>query len=234
MELICLFADEDKGFTSVTYERSFKNINSVFDFLEFEHPRVFKLFDKSEYAIVLQKDLESEPIAWIPGTGYEVFDFEYCFFVERIKGEFGFSIAAIAGLIIGAVGLTGTVLAGGALAIAILAVADLIAIAIIAGVMYGIGQIMQALSPTNTLDSSPYKNLNFGTQQNIQTQGTYIPYNLGEYICGGVVVGKRLDTYSIVINANSVDPILPKALPVIKKLNLSTAAQGKWFKLEND
>jgi len=227
MKLICIFADEEKGLVSYSYEQKFYSLNHIMEFLEFAHPKVFKMFNKAEYTILLQKEETSEPFAWKLGTNYENFNFEYVYFVEKVEGKL-ITTASIASFLVG-LGLS-----AGTAAIAAQVIVLVAQQLLMAAIMYGIGQIMQALSPTQSSDSmSGNKNFNFNQIPNINTQGSYIPYNFGDYLCGGVVVGRRMDTYSMIVTDNFENPSLPESLPTILKADLSTAAEGTWYKIKS-
>lgn len=225
MQLICLFGDEQEGWSSSSYEQEFLSLNHVFAFLEFEHPKLFTLFSEKKYSVVLQKTKESEPFVWELGTGFETFDFEYVFLIEKVEGNAFFTASAVT---------IAAALAGSLSAIAFVAAVTIANALIALALAYGIGQIMQALSPNKTSNSTPTKNLTFNQVPNLDSQGTYIPYNLGDYLCGGIIIGRKVDTYAITITENSEDPAFPKTFNTIPKADLATAVQGAWYKITAD
>lgn len=238
MRLICFFADEKEGLRFETYKvPTSKSLKHVFEFLEFEQPRIFNVFNKTKYAIVLQKDLESEPILWEGQGDFEDMDFEFMYILEQIEGQALFS--SIAAAISIAITTAVTAIAGTtiltATAISIIAtVSSVLAAAVMMGISYAIGQIMQALSPSadrNQQETQNKKSLIMNDSPNINSQGSPIPWVLGEYLSGGVIVGRKLGTYEYVIGDDAEDPSLPDGIKKRTKANLSSAVEGTWYKL---
>jgi len=204
-----------------------KTFNHFFDYAENALPEVFALLQDKKFSICFLKTTESSPILWKPGVNLENFSsYEYLYFVERIEGE-----AIATSFIIGAVAAASA--AGfSAGAVVGLVVAIAIALAIDIGIMYGIGMIMDALSPNQKTDPQTYKkSLIFSNNQTITTQGSPIPWVLGECLAQGVIIGRQVSTYDFMIGDGIADPELPDGVPTITKALLPTATQSRWYKL---
>jgi len=205
-----------------------KTFNHFFDYAENALPEVFALLQDKKFSICFLKTAESSPILWKPGVNLENFSsYEYLYFVEKVEGEaIVSSVAAVIAATIASV--TGAAVTATAVVIA----ANILAYALVAGIMYGIGQIMQALSPSQSTDPQAYKkSLIFADNQTITTQGSPIPWVLGECLAQGVIIGRQVNTYDFVSGDAIDDPELPNGIPTVTKATLPSAAQSRWYKL---
>lgn len=131
-------------------------------------------------------------------------NFDILLISEKVEGEFIASLTAFLAINLVLAGM------GGTLAVA---TATLLTAIITIGIVYGIGQLIQMLMPTQKLDRDPsvnQKNLVFNGIPNTKEQGGSVPLIFGECYFGGVQIGVKLSTVDYIVGRDIVYDELPR------------------------
>lgn len=213
-----------------------QNFGQIFDFIESTNLCLFQRLQQRKFAFVLLKDMESKPILLEEGMNVASLEkYEFLFLVEEVRGEAVFTIlvSTISAFLVTAFGISTAALAAGTFAaLAVAVVSNVLAAAVILGVTYGIGQLISALSPNASPSSNGYgKSLLFNDTPNIQTQGSVVPWFIGECTGGGVIIARVINTYDFVVGDSTDVPELPDSISTITKASLASADESRWYKL---
>ena len=229
---ICLLTFEGVEYLDTVFDLpTLSSFNQFLDFLENCWPEIYEKVRESRFKIGLLKSLDSEPVLWQPGLNTASFaEYEYLFLIEDVDGEF----AVTATMVLSAsIALTGTLVVGYTAAAIIAFVINMV---IMMAVSFVIGKILEALSPSqnsgNSESANAYKkSLLFVDNAQITTQGTPVPWILGECTCFGVIIGRVIGTYEWESGTDLYTPNLPAGIPSIAKASLSGAVESSWYRL---
>jgi predicted phage tail protein len=142
---------------------------------------------------------------------------------EKLVGHYGLT-AIVTGLLIG-IGVGETI--AGVAAVVIVAVGYAV-------LSWAVGQVIQALSPTNSIagdSSQSQKRYIFNGIPNIKEQGGSIPLFFGEGLFGGLVIGLVIKTIDININDDiTVDQNI-KSIALVDMKNPSVVTESSWYRI---
>lgn len=194
------------------FEVDIMNLCQLKDYLIHNKKHIWDEIKNKElsYAVLnIQEDNLDKQILYPNMLTADISSYNSLIIVEKIEGEALFT--ALSTILVASVLGVSTATAA-TLAITAFVATFLTSILVI-GIVYGIGQLIQMLMPTQKLDRDPsvnQKNLLFNGIPNTKEQGGSVPLIFGECYFGGVQIGVKLSTVDYIVGRDIVYDELPR------------------------
>jgi hypothetical protein len=186
--------------------------------------------DRELVYIVSDGDDGSKAVSLVPElVSSSLEGYDMLVIAEKIEGDAFFTLTALA--IVASVGLAGTTIAGVATAVIL---ANVLTAVLMLAVSFAIGQLVQALSPTNSMNGDPsqqQKNYMFNGLQNITEQGGNVPIIVGECLFGGVRIGANISTDNIKVGAELTLDKAIKEVTIADLTNPAVCLESTWYRI---
>lgn len=224
-----------------TLKKSFNleinNIPHLVNYLEEFDPEVWKRIKNLSLVFGLIDSTEKlKPVSLYPEAINSSLDgYDILIIGEKVEGDFAFTALAAAITASIATSLSALSLSIG------LGVAGLAGVAgaigtigaglIFAGIAYALGQVLQMISPHQSMSGDPssqQKSLVFNGIPNVDEQGGAVPLIIGNCLFGGVKIGQIVHTYDIEVDA---EPEPDHSVTQITESNIKNAVPGKWYRV---
>lgn len=189
------------------FEVDITNLYQLKDYLANNKPYLWnEIKDKSlAYGVFDNTKQLKEQILLPNMVATDISSYSTLIITEKVEGAFIITAIAIMATyaVAASIALTGVALFSAAAAMWVIGIA----------IVYGIGQLIQMLSPTQKLDRDPsanQKNLLFNGIPNTKEQGGSVPLIFGECYFGGVQIGVKLSTVDYIVGKDIVYDELPR------------------------